>query len=147
MNSEEKKEQLPTDTKQKEPVVDDIPTELEEAFRDAPKEVQRFMAMFRSGPMSPPMHPLFNKFTDAHIDKFLDYSQKDDENTYSLYKSGRWFSLSYVLIGAGFLIFLIAFLANNNKELLADIIKILVIFAGGIGGGFGLKSHLEKKKK
>ncbi|MFA5804338.1 MAG: hypothetical protein WC879_06810 [Melioribacteraceae bacterium] len=36
-------------------------------------------------------HPLFDKFNDKHIDKFLDYSQEDDNNLYKLRSSNRWF--------------------------------------------------------
>jgi hypothetical protein len=38
------------------------------------------------------------------------------------------------------------FLARDNVGLLSDILKLLVVFAGGFGSGFGLKTYLEKKK-
>jgi hypothetical protein len=55
--------------------------------------------MFRAiGPISP-VHPLYSKFSSAHIDKFLDYSHKDDENTYKLQSSNRMLSLPFVEVG------------------------------------------------
>lgn len=91
-------------------------------------------------------HPLFDKFNDKHIDKFLDYSQEDDNNLYKLRSTNRWFTLIYTIVGIGFLIFLIIFLLPSNKDLLVEILKLIVIFAAGVGGGYGLKSHLNKQK-
>lgn len=153
MNSEDNKEKPdeskpPDTTKDK---VKDTSLDVQEIFKDAPPEIQkeitRMAMMFRSGPMPPPVHPLFNKFTAEHIDKFLDYNHKDDDNNYKLEKSNKTFNLIYALLGVGLLIFMIVYLVKDNADLLAEILKILVIFAGGFGGGFGFKSYLEKKKK
>src|SRR5436305_14385576 len=32
-------------------------------------------------------HPVFDKFNDKHVDKFLDYIQRDDDNDYKLRSS------------------------------------------------------------
>lgn len=103
-------------------------------------QMTRTMQVGRSFP-----HPLFDKFTPEHIDKFLDYSYKDDEYTYSLARSNRWFYLAYSLLFAGLLVFLIVYLAPQHKDLLADILKMLAVFAGGFGAGFGAKSLLGKR--
>jgi hypothetical protein len=42
--------------------------------------------------------------------------------------------------------FLIVFLAKDNVVLLNDIVKILIAFAGGFGGGFGYRAYLAKNK-
>jgi hypothetical protein len=41
---------------------------------------------------------------------------------------------------------LVIFLAKDNVILLNDILKILVAFAGGFGGGFGYRAYLGKSK-
>jgi hypothetical protein len=35
---------------------------------------------------------------------------------------------------------------DSNQELLTEILKILAIFAGGFGTGFGAKAYIDKKK-
>ena len=97
-----------------------------------------------TGPMRQP-HPLFDKFNDGHIDKFLDYTQKDDDNAYNYQKSNRWFTLAYVALGAGLFIFLMVYLFPKDKTLLDQIIKMGVAFAGGFGSGYGIKSYKAQK--
>ena len=126
-----------------------VPSIIEDALKDAPAEVKNAviqMGVFRSSGMHPAVHPLFDKFKDEHISKLIEYSHKDDENNYRLQSSNRWFQLTTLLILISFLAFLIVYLAGDNKELLVDILKILVVFAGGFGSGFGYKSYIDKKK-
>lgn len=46
-----------------------------------PTEVQRTIRMMMSSASGAvrPGHPLFEKFTDEHVHKYLDYIQKDDD--------------------------------------------------------------------
>lgn len=137
-----------------------VPAEIVDALKDAPPEVLEMlkaappdarrtiqsMMISASGSLRPPVHPLFEKFTPEHIDKFLEYSHKDDENNFRLHSSSKWFHLTYVALILGMLIFLIVYLTPSNKDLLVDILKIFVAFAGGFGGGFGYKSYVDKNK-
>jgi len=93
-----------------------------------------------------PSHPIFDKFTPEHVGKFLDYSHDDDVHEYTLARENRWFYLAYVVLAIGFLVFLIVFLTPSHKDLLTDILRLLLAFAGGFGAGFGLKSYLEKRR-
>ncbi|MBF0464568.1 MAG: hypothetical protein HQK88_00285 [Nitrospirae bacterium] len=93
-----------------------------------------------------PIHPIIEKFTTNHVDKFLDYSRESDKEIYKLQSSNRWFHLAYAFLILIFLVFLITFLANTNKELLSDILKILLIFVGGFGSGYGFKAYKDKKE-
>ncbi|MCK6559852.1 hypothetical protein HUU39_00785 [candidate division KSB1 bacterium] len=129
--------------------------EMEENFADviaeqipepARKMFQMQMAMMQTVSRRAPSHPLFEKFTPQHIDKFLDYSQKEDENKYKLQSTNRWFHLVYVTLGLGSLLALIFFLAPQNQELLTEFLKLLVVFASGVGSGYGLRSYQERKK-
>lgn len=117
---------------------------------DMPQEIKRqvvSMMVGRSTSMSGAgaRHPLFDKFTDDHIHKYLDYIQRDDDNEYDLKRSNRWFHLSYSMIALIFFGFLIVYLLPKDKALLNDILKFLFTFAGGVGSGYGIKSYIEKK--
>ncbi len=128
-------------TKEKE--TQDFPDVLSEIFEDMPQDKKNSISMslmqtsLRGSGIG---HPLFEKFTKEHIDKFLDYTQRDDENDYKLKSSNRWFVLVYTILGISVFLFLIIFLLPRNNELLLDIIKIFIAFVGGLGSGFGLKS-------
>lgn len=120
-----------------------LPDELAEALEEVPAEQRKTISMaimrstMRTGMVG---HPLFEKFTPDHIDKFLDYSQKDDENEYKYKSSNRLFYLAYSILGIGVFVFLVLFLLPSNKELMIDIFKMLIAFAGGLGSGYGLKA-------
>ncbi|MFH2091458.1 MAG: hypothetical protein ABIJ31_03770 [Pseudomonadota bacterium] len=125
------------DTKKKEMM------EFIEKSEPPPHVKEIMLGMMRSSSTSGPMpHPIVSKLNDEHIHKFLDYSQKDDQNAYELTKSNRWFRLIYAILAASVFLFLIVFLLPNNKELLIDLIKILIAFVGGLGAGLGLKDKL-----
>jgi hypothetical protein len=108
------------------------------------KQVQSFMAMIQSSNSRPPVNPLFEKFTEAHIDKYLDYIQKDDDSAIELKKTNRWFNLAYffgALVAVGLAIYHIL---PIDKDFLQNIIQVLLAFAGGFGAGYGVKSREDK---
>lgn len=39
------------------------------------------------------------------------------------------------------------FLVNKDLETYRELLKLLIIFAGGLGSGFGLKGYVDKKNK
>jgi len=88
----QKDKQEPTDkikkTEEKVNHLDNIPDEIKEFVKDAPPDVRgSFMAMLQTQSRQVGGHPLYEKFTPEHIDKFLDYCHKDDEYTYKLSSS------------------------------------------------------------
>lgn len=91
-------------------------------------------------------HPIFDKMTAEHVDKFLDHSHEDEINEYTLARLNKWFHLGYALLFVAFLVFLILYLAPFQKDLLGDILKMLAVFAGGFGAGFGAKSFWGKRE-
>ncbi|OQY01489.1 MAG: hypothetical protein B6I26_03955 [Desulfobacteraceae bacterium 4572_130] len=91
-------------------------------------------------------NPLADKINEKHIDKILELAEKDDERSFKDAGETRKFTLIYLLIFAILFIFLTIFLVGSDKELYKEIIKILVIFLGGLGSGFGIKSHMERNK-
>ena len=125
------------------------PQECFEFPEDMPVEVQRtMMAMMSSSQQSGGnrAHPLFEKFTEDHVHKYLDYIQKDDDNEFSLRSTNRWFLLMYVVLGIGLFLFLVVYLLPKDKMIFDQIVKMFVAFAGGFGGGYGLKTYKGLKK-
>lgn len=117
--------------------------EIEEFVRDAPPAVRTMIRgmMMTSSMSRSPQHPIFDKFTPAHVDKFLDYNEADSKRDFTFACQNRWFHLVYVLLSVIFLSFLIIFLIPSNKELLNDLLRVLIAFAGGFGAGVGWKSR------
>ncbi len=121
---------------------------VEEEDDDSPLPVKRMVEMMavsmsrRSG-----FHPIFDKLTGGHVTKFLDHAHEDNKNEYELNRSNRWFRLVYVLLGMGLFLFLVVYLGQDNSDLLADIIKIAAAFLGGLGGGYGMKAHLDSRRR
>jgi len=101
------------------------------------KQVSAFMGMFGSMP-SPLANPLFDKMNDAHIDKFIDNLQRDDDNAYELKKSNRWFYIFLVVFLVLVMLWLITYLKSTDMALLLTILQILLALVGGFGAGYGV---------
>lgn len=121
--------------------------EVEEMVKGMPPEMKRvFKSVFMSS-KSGFSNPIYEKINEKHIEKIIDYARDDEKDENKIRSSNRYFYLIYSFLGIGFLVFLFTFLLPSNLELLTNILKLLVIFAAGVGGGFGLKSHLDKKNR
>jgi hypothetical protein len=44
------------------------------------------------------------------------------------------------------LVFFTVFLVKTDTELYKEAMKLFVAFAGGLGGGFGIKGYIDRKK-
>lgn len=110
---------------------------------EARKVVEIGMSMHRFGPIP---NPLTEKLNEKHIDKILEISAKDDERTFDDAAQSRWFMLGYVIIFAALFIFLTIFLVGADKELYKEVVKLFAVFLGGFGGGFGVKSYMDREK-
>lgn len=108
---------------------------------EARKVVEVGMSMQRFGPM---LNPLTEKINEKHIDKILEISAKDDERSFDDAAQSRKFTLLYVLIFVALFIFLTVFLVGTDKELYKEAIKLFAVFLGGFGGGFGIKSYMDR---
>ena len=123
-------------------VPDDIQTMIDTAPPEMRRTVQAFSAMVQSQTRSP-KNGLFEKFSDAHIDKYLDYVQRDDDNAYNLKKTNRWFYLAYFAIALIAFGAAIVYLLPKDRDFLESLVQILITLAGGIGAGYGLKSRKD----
>ena len=128
--------------KEMEDLAKEVPPEVREFLKGAPPEVRQVaMSMMTRTSMGGSLpHPLFDKFTPQHIDKLLDLNEEDNKRNFNFASRGRWFQLSYVFFALSFVIFLIVYLLPNNKDILNDLLKVLVGLAGGFGLGYGYKS-------
>ncbi|MEI7989474.1 MAG: hypothetical protein WCI88_10570 [Chloroflexota bacterium] len=84
------------------------------------------------------------KLGPDHIHKIIEGSQIDDNHRFELEKSGRIWYFLYTLLILGFILLLIYFLLPNNKDLLMELIKLALTFAGGLGAGYGFKSFQDR---
>lgn len=84
-------------------------------------------------------HPIFDKFESEHVTQFLDNSHKRD-------MIGKWFGLVSVLSAVALFVFLTVFLAPDSPELYVEILKAAIVFAGGMGAGYGLKAYRGRRE-
>lgn len=127
----------------KKAVEEDISPEGE-FLKNAPPEVRKIMMSMQrmSGPMP---HPLSHKINEKHIDKILELAEKDDERTFADTSQSRRYMLAYLLLFSTLFVFCTVFLVGKDTELYKELIKLLAVFAGGLGSGFGIKSYMDKK--
>jgi len=120
-----------------------------EIFNDLPPEVKRVVEMgFSMQRVSSPMqNPLMSKINEKHIDKILELAEKEENNTYTDAQSNKKYGVFYFIVILLFVVFLIVFLIDKDKALLLSIIEKAAYILGGFGGGYGLKSYLDNKKK
>jgi hypothetical protein len=121
--------------------------EEESGTPSPPRIIRQMMAMFGVGPGGRPHHPVFDKFEPEHVDKFLEHSHREDMERLRIRRTGRWFALVYVLLAVIAFGWLVVVLLPENKDLLAEFLKMGVAFAGGVGGGYGLKSYQETRRR
>lgn len=93
----------------------------------------------------PLLSPLESKINEKHIDKILEIKEKYGDNVFKDTQQSRKFQLVYVLIGVSVFVFLTLLLVGKDTDLFKEIIKLFVTFVGGIGVGFGIKSHINSK--
>jgi hypothetical protein len=124
------------------------PEQLTQAIEKMPPPVREIFEMMAvsATTLAVPPHPLLDNFKDEHVKQFLDNDRIETANDYKLRSSNRWFYLAYFIIIVFCLGLLIWFLLPQHKDLLADLLKVILAFAGGVTSGFGLKAQLDKKK-
>jgi hypothetical protein len=113
---------------------------------DIPPEVVKEVRSFMSMSMGRMPNPIVDKFTPEHISTILQNVEKDDERAYKDLGRSRWFTFGYVIIAICLFIFLTIFLAGTDKELYKEILKLGIVAATSFGGGFGVKSYLDRNR-
>lgn len=87
---------------------------------------------------------LESKLNEKHIDKILDMREKRDERKFKDTNRNRIFSLIFILILTAIFIFLTLFLVDKNTDLFKEIIKLFIVFVGGVGAGYGFKTYKDR---
>ena len=87
-------------------------------------------------------NPIAEKITSEHITQLITKSDEQDKRDRTERRSLRNYNLILLIIGLGFIGFLIVFL-QNDKELLIKIIVAIISFLGGFGLG---KSTIKKEE-
>ena len=86
---------------------------------------------------------LSNKINTEHISKMLDIAEQDNEREFKDTKLSRLYNLITLVIVLIFLGFITVFLGNKDLSTYQDIVRILIIFGGGFGAGYGYKSRIK----
>ena len=113
---------VPIERNEVQAVID--PNKLIEDVSEMPIEMRErvfsFLGMFSKSASR--HNPLFDKFNDSHIDKYLDGIQEDDNNDYKMRSTNRFFNLAYFLLVVIALGLLMNFLLPIDKDLLMVIL-------------------------
>lgn len=116
-------------------------------LEDLPEEAQAFMKMVLSSRSISARSSLSNSLSDKinteHISKMLDIAQQDNEREFEDIKLSKLYNLVTLIIILIFLGFITVFLGNKDLSTYQDIIRILIIFGGGFGAGYGYKSRIK----
>jgi len=134
-------------TKNQEPEEDLLPEEITEIVKTLPpdqgKTIKKSLEFMMSATNMPPYYQLLKKISGEHINKMIEYSEKDDERGFRFALFSKWHTLILTILGMGIFIFLTVFLAKDASNIYMDIIKV----AFGFLGGFGVGSYFKKKQE
>lgn len=130
----------------------DLPTD--ESSEVLPKEVAQLlpagarqsveMMMQMTGPMP---NPVSKKITAEHISKIIDATAASEIRQHEDSKDSRRWLFYFSCLGIGAFLFLVVFLADKNKDLLLELMKLFITFAGGMGAGWGFKSYKDNREE
>ncbi|GAI91758.1 unnamed protein product [marine sediment metagenome] len=133
--------------KNQEPEEDILPEEISEIVKKLPPEqgetIKKSMEFMMSAINVPYYSPLLRKLSGEHIDKIIEYSEKDDERSFKFALISKRHALILTIFGMGIFIFLTVFLAKDSSNIYMDILKV----AFGFLGGFGVGSFFKKKQE
>ncbi len=117
----------------------------DEILETLPPKMRERIETFMGSIAGPFVSPLESKLNEKHIDKILEIKEKYEDRVFKDTQQSRKFQLGYVLIGVSVFVFLTLLLVGKETELFKEIIKLFVAFVGGMGAGFGIKSHISSK--
>ena len=126
--------------------------ELEKIARDIenlPPEEKRFIdaSLSIQSIFSPSVSPILEKINEQHISQILEIAAKDDERAFADLQSSRKYAFINTIILVVAFGILTVFLVNKDVALYQEILKIIIIFGGGFGSGFGFKLYQDRKSK
>lgn len=113
---------------------------LSTALEKLPPEIRREVLMFiQQTRMGPSLNPLAEKITKEHISSMIENAEKGSVRAHK----SQWFNLAYIVLCLAFLVFIFIYLPTIDKALFEQIIKVLIVFAGGVGTGLGVSKYRQ----
>jgi len=98
--------------------------------------------MMAAGPMP---HPIVAKVTPEHITQSLGLAEKELVQDHEDRHRHRGLVKYVVTSGLGFVLLLVViFLAWDKADLLLKVLGALALLLGGLGGGVGIKSLMDR---
>ena len=141
-NLDNQKEQASVDSNDTNPNLSKLDKDLD--IDDLPQEAKAIVRMMMSKSIFTSSSSFFqDKINSEHISKILDIAEEDNKRELEDTKIARLYNLINLVIVLIFLGFLTVFLANKDLSTYQDIVRILIIFGGGFGAGFGYKSRIK----
>lgn len=100
-------------TKNREPEEDILPEEITEIVKKLPPEqgktIKRSFEFMVSATNIPSYYPLLKKLSGEHLNKIIEYSEKDDERGFRFACISKFYTLILTILGMGIFIFLTVF--------------------------------------
>ena len=124
-----------------------LPDELEELLPPQLRKVVQASLSMQRFSSSSLVSPISEKINEQHITQILDIVEKDDERAFADTQSARRYFLITLIIVLVFFGGLTVFLVNKDVAVYQELLKIIIIFGGGFGSGFGYKGYLDRKSK
>jgi hypothetical protein len=120
-----------------------------EVLEKLPPEERRlvesaFQAAIYSGPFP---NPIAQKLTPEHITQIIDATARDSQAEYDDRKHARPFLyglLAFVSLLAAIVIIVLAL--EDKTDTLNEVIKLIAVFAGGAGSGFGFAEYRRTRR-
>lgn len=111
---------------------------------ELPQEAKAIVRMMMSRSVSTKSSSfLEDKINSEHISTILNIAEEDNKREFEDAKLVKLYNLLTLVIILVFLGFLTVFLANKDLSTYQDIIRIIIIFGGGFGAGYGYKSKIK----
>lgn len=78
--------------------------------------------------------------TEKHVEMILERANRIDHFKYKKWIQGRLILVLNIFLGIGLFVFLTLFLAKSSADTFLEIVRILLAFIAGFGGGYGIKN-------
>ena len=124
-----------------------LPDELEELLPPQLRKVVQASLSMQRFSSSSLVSPISEKINEQHITQILNIVEKDDERVFADTQSARRYFFITLIVVLVFFGGLTVFLVNKDVAIYQELLKIIIIFGGGFGSGFGYKGYLDRKSK
>jgi hypothetical protein len=110
-------------------------------------EVVHESVSFARAIISLPPHPFQGGINAEHLTKLIEHEEHNEQRAFEDVERLRKHTTWRLVIFSLLFVFVVAFIGFTNPSMLIQVLEGLALFAGGVGGGLGLKSYLDRKKR